>query len=684
MTMRERTTLILTLCCGSALAFIAMPGCEDAVARQRAEFQQTIQTASSEFRMAGAARPDPEDANAESVRSELRAIVSRLSPPMDVDAGQQAAAHLLTAQALHELAAMDMVAADRREREHRLQREDIARAMASGSRLAALADGHAAVTTAEQRSALQRERQRLDAELNDLAARVRELDPPIGERSQHNTAKAQRVRELRSEANDLLRRALELGHARGFPHFERSVDVRREADRLEHGIAQREIELDLDLNPEHALASTRREHVQAMVESIHATLNDLAAYERIYGDQAGALRAEVAKRREAVLEGTGRLNESVQELASLYEQMVGHLERAANSARQASSRLQTRDRDAATTARLFEARSQESLGNALRTKVRGLDEQTGLLSRLVESEAVLGDVDGFRTDLEAVASARQSAVERARTAYEAAQQLLEQMPSGRAPEALNAYRANLQAAIAALAGEAVDWTAVRAAQSGGELDQGFSFPSSESGERGFASVEEAVAAMRAVSEDDIDAMRLLANAMHATTPLARTMVAMTGAVVEATYELERAMVDQFGAADLGDALGAMSSMAAPPVGDVRITSRSDEHATLVVSADGEDDTVELVNIDGRWMIDADAKVDDGPEAAMMMSMMEPMLRGMIEAIRGLAAQVRAGRFASPDEVAQALMQQMMGGAPGNNDGMGEFELPQSFEWPGDK
>lgn len=111
----------------------------------------------------------------------------------------------------------------------------------------------------------------------------------------------------------------------------------------------------------------------------------------------------------------------------------------------------------------------------------------------------------------------------------------------------------------------------------------------------------------------------------------------------------------------GTDFAALSTMTAA---DLRVTINGDRATVTIPGATG--DPLELVNRDGTWLIDLSGQLGPqmesaGPQALQMMQAMLPM---MTQSMTSLTQRVRAGEFSSIDQVAQALMQGMMGGGGG--------------------
>ena len=115
--------LIVRLGCAVALCagpLTALPGCEDAAARQRDAVQAQIHQANMKLQKALAGR-----AADDSVAQSLNGVVTELARIEGGEPGQVAAKAVLSATALRELAHVRLEAAERTELDHRERRSTL-------------------------------------------------------------------------------------------------------------------------------------------------------------------------------------------------------------------------------------------------------------------------------------------------------------------------------------------------------------------------------------------------------------------------------------------------------------------------------------------------------------------------------------------------------------------------------
>lgn len=429
-------SIVLPLC--GALIVTLTAGCEDESARQRANVQASLESATQSFRQASFAPP-------EEAESSFNAVVRELSPISDGAPSQLAAKSLLMADSLRELARMNLRQASQQEIQLRRQRQRAITNFAGMLRLRAQAGAMGSTSTEAQREAFMRERAQVEMGLAELRSRIAALDSPINELVSQNKADAEEVARLRDEANALHRHATDLGAAGGFPTFEEAVALRREADKVEYRMARRDIELSLELEPERDFTQLQMQSANALLESVDAMLRELEQFDQTYqtaatalATAAGSLRTQVA---EAVQEIEGALAD---DLEPLYEQAVANLERAATQARQAAGQL----RQDGAAARLTEVRCHELLTRAHIGRARGLESHLQMLASLAQDD----EQRDVQSRITAVAAQQRQLVEAARQSLEAAQSALEQV-TGRI-EGLEAFRTLLRELGAALSGEA--------------------------------------------------------------------------------------------------------------------------------------------------------------------------------------------------------------------------------------
>jgi hypothetical protein len=633
------------LCATCVLSVGLATGCQDSAAAQRDEAQRTISQASVDFRQATAGAVVVGEEDFQSRMRELNSVISRMSNLSDAQPGQQAAGAMLAAEALGELASLHGEHAQHLMREHHYARASITSELDGADRLHAMATAQDRLTLNTQRTSLRNERQAAEQALQTLSQRINSLDGPIADRTQRNTEATGEARELRTEANDLLRRAIELGHAAGFPSFQRAIETRRDADGLDYEVALRELELEYELQPEHNLAQTQQSHLQQLVQSIRATLDEFDRLEQ-------TLRADLQTTRNRVNELTSQINEAVsalnrdytEALSEQFEQASSYAERAATQARQAAGRLRGEEANAA---RMLQAKAHEMHGRLLAAEANAAAAHNMLMHRLIAARETIGNVSEYESMADSLEQAHERLVEEATAAFNEAINVLSQV-SGRAANNTEAFRNSLERATAQITGQ--QRPTQRSGRSGDRGESG----GTHSGQ-GFASVDVAIAFLESLdSESTSDVDRLL-NALHGSGSREMAMVEMMRDLTYLGIELERAVVSQFPDADSSD-----TGFGAPSFSNVRIEEESSDRVTLVFDDSSGPDSFDLIPINGVWFIDiASMMEDDMPFELGDAEAVRNLNQAITNTFQQLIDRLHNGEFQSIDQFDNAFMQAMM-------------------------
>lgn len=625
-----------TLTCLLAVGFAA--GCEDSAARHRVEAQRTITAASAEFRKATAGSVVFGDEHFDQRQRELNGVANRVSSLPNAEAGQQAAGAMLAADALSELASMHLARAEQLQRESRHDRQSIASAVEAAGRLNARAAAQAGVTVNAERTALQRERQAAEQGLNDLRQRITALEGPINDRARRNADGEAEADRLRNEANNLVRRAIELGHAAGFPSFQQAISTRRDADSIDYDIAIRELELDYELQPEHEMAQLQAEHLNLLVDSIRQTLEEFDRLEQLLSSDLGKTRERVGALRREVLQAMQALQSRVDgEIAQQFEAARGYLERAATQAQQAASRLRGEEANAA---RLLHAKMQETLGQSLWAEANGIAEHLRLLSQVIEAGEAIGNTAEFRSTFQTLTAKREQLTQAAQDAFAGAEQALGGV-TGRAADAAELFRQNLQRATNAVGGQAIGPAPT--------VREGFASagPGAASGGQGFASPQEAVEFLRNLDWSNQSHTDRFFSAVDTSDPSAAAIVALLRDVLGAIVDFDAAVRERF---------GEMPSMGvgAPTFTNPRLDYEGTDRASITFDSDMDEETVDLLNRNGQWFIDASDLANDFPGGDEMdEATMRRLAEAMRDAFSDLARRTRGGEFSTVEQLEQA-------------------------------
>ena len=436
---------------------LGLPGCEDSAAATRNEVQRSLETASLQFDRARLGNLRPEDADYSRVQNQLNDLVNQLSRINEGAPGQQSASALLTAQALRELATSRMLQAG--DQEMRLQHtRSLLRQKINGIRRHdTMVRALESVEIRGRRQALQQQRQNVAQQAASMRQTLEELRQPAAERRALNERDVERVVELRDEANEMLRRASELGPTDGFTSFQNAIDLRRQADALEYRISGRDIEIIYEIQPNVDLTETLLRQLERFVSTVERAVAQVGEFDEMFEGLSASMVQRRQSLRDEISDGMAELAERMGgDLTALYDEARAELERAAGQAQQAAARARGTGTDHI---RMIEARIQETLSRLAWFRAGGLDEQARLLQGVINAGDAMGPVTRYRDELEDVTRRRDQWTDVAREAVNASLQALD-MLTGQAAQNATAVRRNLELLRDLLAGEEVDFDAV--------------------------------------------------------------------------------------------------------------------------------------------------------------------------------------------------------------------------------
>jgi hypothetical protein len=663
--MNRRLQTALAAICGMAMVGAGL-GCEDAEAKRRAEVQQQITDARTQFQRASLASTDPGDDHAQQTRSELNRIVSNLQGVTDGAPGQQAAKSLLMAEALRELSLIEYRRIHALESEHQVERQIARNRLLGLQRLAAAHQAREAITAQQYRAELQQLRRATDDQLRQLQQQIAQLSQPIAELTERNERDRERVDELREQAIEMIRKSEELGPADGFRTFEEAIKLHREADLIEFRAAQRELELMLEHQPRHDMAERSSRAAEDLKQQLQQAIHDLESFDQIYSSAASQLRSRIEEGRDELREYVERITASMRdELSSAYEEAARHMERAASQARQAAMQLRGEDANAA---RLVEARANESLGRLYWQQAAGVTDHLDMLAATVAATDVNRDTQPYQAKISQFADQRETLIAQAKDAMRQATDTLG-MVGGTAAQQ---YRQNVEMLLSAMEGEQVDaWQRDVPRDAATDREARPAAPGAASTGAGFDSADALIAFLRGMDGMDSADVERMINAIHAESRLAVAYKNMMSSMMRSSANLMAAVEDQFGAAAVDQIEQAAAGMGGATAFDnISVIEQTDTRVTARYQAvpGMPDETMELVNVGGEWFIDGDSLIDQqmvqpGMEDASVM-MLEQMSSAMGQQINELTQRVRAGEFASVEQFMQAMMQAIMEAAGG--------------------
>lgn len=636
------------------LTLTLVTGCEDGEARQRASIQKSLTDAGKELRQVTAAGFVPGSDEFNKSRAGLDRVIKTLNAINPEDDGQKAAKALMTASALREAAIMDYAHASALEARQRDSREVLHTKIDAITTLAAVADGQQMIDASPDARSLDKERQAAMQRIEELSKRIEQLAGPIGERTSANDTAKQEVERLKTEVNNLRRQAAELGNADGFVTYQRAIETRRKADKIEYDISQREMELGYSLQPDHDLADEESKHLQTRIGALQITHKELDAFSKATADSIAATRNQMA---ELAGEVAAELNKvadtAATELAPLYEQVETALQKAASMAG-AGGAGSAEDMSAA---RMLKARILELEGKFSAMKAASLADHKALLQKLNDAGKAIPSSDDVKKELEAAGAALTAAVEKAKASFTEAMDALSQVKSRE--EAVELFRKNLENAVAILAGQKLaepPKTGSLAPASGATV------AASTSGSPGNFATAEQLAKYLASLPGDLQGANMAMAVYRAQTPDGRNLLQANRRALDSFIDLDKALQETLGTTLLqvgGPVMAAGISGARVDLTGLTPTEQSDDQVVYSVSIQGQTWPITLRKVDNSWWIDIDAQAS---QMARTLPMMLQSSGQIAEAVTSAAAKVRAGEITDPQQVLVMIAQAVGTGA----------------------
>lgn len=370
-------------------------------------------------------------------------------------------------------------------------------------------------------------------------------------------------------------------------------------------------------------------------------LNERAQQGRAASAQSRSSAAETAKAIETGLNDlTSARNSGV---LAKYDEAIGALRAAAASAKAAAT-------DSSVSGKILVGRTQLALAGALSAKASSLKSYASFLHRFVAAVPPLP----FAASLEAP---QKEALERAQTATDDAKQAFDAAQSafasvqlrGQGAAAIKERMTQLAESIGALAGKSEP--EAPAAQDAPAPTETPAQPAPESS----ASAPDAGAAWGiiyvAMEKGDFESLKPLT---HFADPAHEAVLASLMTAAGSTAALDEACKEKFGKT-MTDAVLATMGTSSPGASDFQIEISGSE-ATL--SHPSQPAPIKLVLVENQWLLDS-ASLANGP-AAMAAGMAGPITN----ASKAVADDVRAGKFATVEEVFPAFQQRIASEAGG--------------------
>lgn len=646
----------LAVLAAGCLATVLVVGCNDPELERQAAFERQFKALASEYAQTVGGRPDllsvsPSD---ESVAA-LRAVAEKAKGLSGGSAGQQKAAREFASSVMRTSASIQLARAAWLESSQDIVRDLAIRASSVAADLEAIASAAEGLNLSDPRSQTEDAKAESAREAAALKEALTNLTDPASALNDEVSQANSRLSELGQQAAVLMRKASESSAKAGLAFVEEAAGIKAEARALAKRTALNQIEADA-LSGEAAVvggALNAAEGMQAAASNaldlINSMKSDIDGEASKARDAAKALRATADKL-----------------MKSIADERAGALKAAYEAA--------ATDMAAATADTESDALKNSVLSDELRMRVTQL---TGLGAQ----GRMLGMVGGdSAAGLSELKSAAQTAIGELKDKATAA---ADQFANAGEDAKLASMKAYVDGVKKMADGMTVELlmnppkaVEAKASKSASKSASGRSM----SGVGGASEADLDALIARLNSTEGPAANEIMLEVMDDSTPLGKTMKDMLGSAVTMMKPLTDAVSEKFGAdaaAKLASGLGGRQGggMVRGLGGGMKgLTKKSVDGKTAVCTT--EDGTeVRFSSASGSWKFDAAGSVSE--EQAAQMQQMAPMLSMMMapmkKAAEAVAARVKAGEFASAEDVGTALTQEMMksmGGGLGGGRGRG--------------
>jgi len=408
-----------------------------------------------------------------------------------------------------------------------------------------------------------------------------------------------------------------------------------------------------------AQADVTQPEAEELKVLIAATRNRIASLDREkleISERAQQGRAASAQSRAAAAETAKQIETALTELASArssgviakYDEAIAALRGAAASAKAASS-------DPSAGGKILVGRTQLALAGALAAKASSLKSYSSFLQRVMAATPPLPFAASLAAPQKEAADQVLQALADAKSAFESAQSAFSSVQlRGQGAAAIKDRMTQLSEAIGALAGQtapaATDTPAAEPTESAPAADA----PASDAAPVAAASPDATAAwgviyvAMEAGDFDKLKPLTRFSDPAHEAV-LSSLMV-----IARATDEIDQACKEKFDKT-MSDAVLAAQGTTNPTAADFKIEVAG---AEATASHPSQPTPIKLVLVENQWLLDS-ASLANGP-AAMAAGMSGPITK----AAKTVSDDVRAGKFATVEEVFPAFQKQIMASAGG--------------------
>jgi len=408
-----------------------------------------------------------------------------------------------------------------------------------------------------------------------------------------------------------------------------------------------------------AQADVTQPEAEELKVLIAATRNRIASLDREkleISERAQQGRAASAQSRAAAAETAKQIETALTELASArssgviakYDEAIAALRGAAASAKAASS-------DPSAGGKILVGRTQLALAGALAAKASSLKSYASFLQRVMAATPPLPFAASLAAPQKEAADQMLQALNDAKGAFESAQSAFSSVQlRGQGAAAIKDRMTQLSEAIGALAGQTAPAATETPAAEPTESAPAADAPASDAAPVA-ATSPDATATWGviyvAMEAGDFDTLKPLTRFSD---PAHEAVLSSLMVIARATDEIDQACKEKFDKT-MSDAVLAAQGTTNPTAADFKIEVAG---AEATASHPSQPTPIKLVLVENQWLLDS-ASLANGP-AAMAAGMSGPITK----AAKTVSDDVRAGKFATVEEVFPAFQKQIMASAGG--------------------
>lgn len=635
----------------ASISLLSLSACEDKSASSRAEMKAEIYRVNGDLSKAMLSTAPPSTPEFEESLATLQNIINDAAAIKGENDGLKATKSLLLSHALAELSTLNMAQAQAIESQNHHEAAELVALVEAWIDLQNMITSRETFDLSPNMAELQDARQSVESSLSVLHEQIAELNGPIRTRITQNSRDNEEASQLRRQSDQLYREAREKGYEAGFNAFEQAVQIKRRADRIELDIAQREIELDLNLQAEHDYISLNVQHLGTTIESIANAEFALDTFAQSGKQDNDTTRRTISELQDKLTANLQVLNQRIEnELNPVYETASQNLEKASSEAQAAARKLDKSSKGAAT---LAAACAQESLGRLYWNKARGIENIAFVYQLMGEAGGDLAGNDVYDR-IETLLAAQEDVIAQAITAYNQASQLLGQVNDRENQNVINTFRESIQRAIVALDGE-VDEEAMNASAADAGTSDNTRTASNSNSNDPFATPDGLIRYLREALDNGDPSKQV--ERTHAESRLGVRMLRASSSMSDIIDDFVTAMTDKLGDAAAvpmleGIKQGLSFGTSLPDLDSGTIIEQTADRIVYRTSNFGIANTFALIRVDGSWFVDGDY-MGNSNEAQFEQGI--EVMEKMNKTLSDMVTKIENGEITSMDEIMAEMM-----------------------------